>query len=73
MLIMTKKWTDVQSWYIVLYTYHLSFYDIKYKTLGHTHYRIVTEVEKGKYTPYKKGMQSESILSLNLSSIHHEI
>ena len=39
-------------------------YDVTYETLGHTLPVIYTSTEVGEYSPYKKGVELESNVSL---------
>ena len=51
----------------------MPFYEVTYKTLGHTHPGISTASEMVEYIPSKKGVELERYLLLNLSIIHLEI
>ena len=50
--------------------YHMSVYDVTYKTLGHTNLIIYTAVDVVEYIPYKQGVYLERNFSLTLSSIN---
>ena len=50
----------------------MSFYDITYKTIGHTYPVISTEADMGEYSPPKKWVQLERNLSLTLTIITPE-
>ena len=50
----------------------MSVCEISHKTLYHTHPRIDTAAEMGEYNPSEKGMESETNLSLTLSTINPE-
>ena len=54
-------------------TWHMSVYEITYKTIGQTHHVIYTAEEMGEYSPPKKGMEVERNLSLTLSIINTKI
>ena len=50
----------------------MSVYDATYKTLGHTHPRIYTVADMGKYSPPHKGMELERYSFWNLLGINTE-
>ena len=54
-------------------TYHISVYDITYKTLDHTHPVISNVADMGEYIPPNKGIYLERNLSLTISIINPEI